>query len=138
MLQLNVDTDRDLNVSNAITKIREAVAAYKPRMVCLPECFNMPYAEDNFDKYAEYVPSGYTCKNLAAVAKELKIYIMGGSIPERDEIDGKKVYNTALVFGPEGEFITKHRKVCLLCRQNMITTICIIVFEKLCDISLAS
>lgn len=114
MLQLNVHPDRDLNVSNAVSKIREAVAVYKPRMVCLAECFNMPYTEDNFDKYAEYVPSGYTCQNLAAVAKELKIYIMGGSIPERDEADKTKLYNTALVFGPDGQFITKHRKVILL------------------------
>lgn len=118
MLQLNVDNDRDLNVSNAISKIREAVAAHKPRMVCLPECFTMPYTEDNFEKNAEYVPGGYTCQNLAAVAKELKVYIMGGSIPERDENDKNKLYNTALVFGPDGEFITKHRKVCRHLHNN--------------------
>lgn len=120
MLQLNGGPDRDLNVNNAISKIRQAVATYKPRMVCLPECFNSPYAEDAFEKYAEYVPSGYTSQKLAAVAKELNIYILGGSIPERDENDKKTLYNTAIVFGPDGEFITKHRKVQLFCFLNAL------------------
>lgn len=110
-MQLNGGPDRDHNVSNAISKIREAVGKYKPRMVCLPECFNSPYTEEAFEKYAEYVPNGYTCQKLAAVAKELNVYILGGSIAERDEIDHKTLYNTALVFGPDGQFITKHRKV---------------------------
>lgn len=124
MLQLNVNPDRDVNVSNAIANIREAVAVYKPRMLCLPECFNMPYTEDNFEKYAEYVPSGYTCQSLAAVAKELKVYIMGGSIPERDESDQTKLYNTAFVLGPDGQFITKHRKV-------YIYVICVLRMPKI-------
>ena len=38
---------------------------------------------------------------------------MGGSIPEvvKEDNDETKIYNTCLVFNPEGEVVAKHRKV---------------------------
>eukprot|EP00656_Telonema_subtile_P010058 TRINITY_DN14801_c0_g1_i3.p1 TRINITY_DN14801_c0_g1~~TRINITY_DN14801_c0_g1_i3.p1 ORF type:complete len:211 (-),score=33.23 TRINITY_DN14801_c0_g1_i3:119-751(-) len=45
---------------------------------------------------------------LSTIAKELGVYIVGGSIPE---IRDGKVYNTAIVFSPEGELVAKHAKV---------------------------
>lgn len=111
LIQHGTGIDRNVNVDHAISKIREAVAKYNPRLVCLPECFNSPYGVDQFDKYAEFIPEGYTSQKLGAIAKELNIYLLGGTIPERDEIDRKTMYNTAIVFGPDGKLIAKHRKV---------------------------
>jgi len=45
---------------------------------------------------------------IRELAKELGVYIVAGSIPERD---GDKLYNTCLVASPEGKFVAKHRKV---------------------------
>ena len=42
------------------------------------------------------------------LAKELSVYVIGGSIPERQK---DKLYNTCCVFSPEGSLIAKHRKV---------------------------
>ena len=42
------------------------------------------------------------------VAKELGMYIVGGSVPEL--CDGK-LYNTSYVFGRSGELLAKHRKI---------------------------
>jgi Carbon-nitrogen hydrolase len=36
-------------------------------------------------------------------------YIVGGSIPERGTDD--KIYNTCVVFGPDGELLARHRKM---------------------------
>lgn len=44
-----------------------------------------------------------TCK-----AKEHGVFIIGGSVPERE---GSSVYNTCVVVNPQGEIIGKHRKV---------------------------
>ena len=41
-------------------------------------------------------------------AIENKVWIIGGSIPERD---GDNVYNTCIVVNPEGSIVAKHRKV---------------------------
>ena len=45
---------------------------------------------------------------LSSLAKELKVFIIGGSIPEED---GGKYFNTCTVFSPSGEMVAKHRKV---------------------------
>eukprot|EP01119_Soliformovum_irregulare_P002061 TRINITY_DN1211_c0_g2_i2.p1 TRINITY_DN1211_c0_g2~~TRINITY_DN1211_c0_g2_i2.p1 ORF type:complete len:211 (-),score=42.57 TRINITY_DN1211_c0_g2_i2:579-1211(-) len=45
---------------------------------------------------------------LQAAAKENGVVLIGGSFPEKDE---GKVYNTSLIFGPDGQLLAKHRKV---------------------------
>ena len=54
---------------------------------------------------------GGTFRALSLAAKENKVYLIGGSIPERD---GAKLYNTCPIFDPNGNLIGKHRKVILL------------------------
>lgn len=111
VIQLLCGDNKEQNVQHAIDEIRKAVAKYRPRVVALPECFNAPYGEEFFAKYAEFVPEGPTCAAMSAIAKELNIYLVGGSIPERDSDDSKKLYNTATVWSPNGQMIAKHRKV---------------------------
>lgn len=88
--------------------IRRAVQKYKPRLVALPECFNAPYINEYPN--AELVPTGPTCMKMSNISKEMKIYLVAG-IMERDPQNPKIVYNTATVWGPDGNLITKHRKV---------------------------
>jgi omega-amidase len=46
------------------------------------------------------------------VAKEAGVWVVGGSIPERDMSSGsEKLFNTCLVVNPDGEVVGKHRKV---------------------------
>lgn len=65
----------------------------------------------HFPKYAEIIPNGETCNALSEAAKKNEIYVIGGTIPERD---GDKLYNTATVWDPQGKLIAKYRKV--LCK----------------------
>lgn len=58
---------------------------------------------------AEVIPSGITAQLLSRLAKELNVYIVGGSIPESDD---SATYNTTTVWSPTGELIAKHIKVC--------------------------
>jgi omega-amidase len=53
-------------------------------------------------------PSSPSAELLRNYAKENQLWIIGGSIPEED---GGKIYNTCLVFNPEGTVVAKHRKV---------------------------
>lgn len=89
--------------------VREAVDAHNPRVVCLPECFNGPYVESQFAEFAEIIPSGETSQVLSSLAKELKIYLLGGII-ERDATNAEILYNTCTVWGPNGSLIARHRK----------------------------
>lgn len=85
-------------------------------IVVLPECFNSPYGTEYFAAYAEPLPPAspasaspsYT--RLAALAAELGIHLVAGSIPEVEPAT-RKLYNTAMVFSPAGALLAKHRKV---------------------------
>ena len=93
-------------------------------LVVLPECFNSPYATDQFPVYAEPIPPvGTTADGAAAqasaspstgmlcgLAREHGIYLVGGSIPERDAGTGA-VYNCCVVADPSGTIVLKHRKM---------------------------
>lgn len=110
LIQLKVGKNKLENVAHASNCIRKTVANDKPRVVALPECFNSPYGTKYFDEYAENIPDGYTSKTLSDLAKELEIYLIGGTIPERDNSDNK-IYNTCTIWSPTGDLISKYRKV---------------------------
>jgi omega-amidase len=71
------------------------------------EIFNCPIEPKKFREHAEPVPDGETSQALSKAAIDNKVYIIGGSIPELDEL----LYNTCAVFSPSGEMIAKHRKI---------------------------
>lgn len=112
MLQLAAGTDKAANLSKVTASIKSAVkdsVLGKLDLIMLPECFNSPYAVDQFRNYAENIPDGETTKMLASLAKEHGVFLIGGSIPEIDETNDN-IYNTSLTFSPLGEIIAKHRK----------------------------
>jgi omega-amidase len=106
-VQLKVGANKTVNVTNALNKIREAKLK-GAELVCLPECFNSLYGTKYFDEYAETIP-GETTNLLSEIAKELQIYLVGGTIPERDNTG--KLYNTSTVWGKSGELLAKYRKM---------------------------
>jgi len=106
--QVLVGSDKEQNLLSAQSSIAEA-AKNGAQVIALPECFNCPYATSSFPVYAEPVPDGPSGKMLSEAAAKHRIYLIGGSIPERSD-DGK-VYNTSLVFNPNGLLIAKHRKI---------------------------
>lgn len=107
---MKVGMNKVENVSRAVNLIRGTVTNDKPQIVALPECFNSPYGTKHFNEYAESVPDGITCQQLSEVAKEMNVYLVGGTIPERDPSDNK-LYNTCTIWSPTGELIGKYRKV---------------------------
>ncbi|KAF2435568.1 carbon-nitrogen hydrolase [Tothia fuscella] len=117
LIQLACTADKAHNLSHARNKVLEAVKQHNAGIVVLPECFNSPYGTKYFPKYAEtLLPSpptesqSPTFHALSRLAKEAKIYLVGGSIPEYEE-SSKKLFNTSLTFGPSGELLATHRKV---------------------------
>ena len=104
--QMKIDKEKNINLSRAERLIRKASDQQCPDIIILPEMFNCPYDYNYFDRYAESFP-GETTELLSSLAKELGIYIIGGSIPEA--YDGK-LFNTSYTFDRNGKMIAKHRK----------------------------
>ncbi|TFK93166.1 carbon-nitrogen hydrolase [Polyporus arcularius HHB13444] len=128
LIQLGgVGAEKAANLKHAREMIKKAAsgdggAKPKPDLVVLPECFNSLYGHVHFPVYAETI--GYTpgqpydvsasqsesVKMLSAAAKEEGVWLIGGTIPEREESTGK-LYNTATAYNPKGELVAIHRKV---------------------------
>lgn len=106
LCQLAVSDNKSKNLANA-KKLMKRAKKLGSDIICLPEIFNSPYENSNFLIHAEK-QGGQTYQFLANQAKELDVYLVGGSIPERDN---DKIYNTSYVFNRNGELIAKHRKV---------------------------
>ncbi|XP_064640285.1 omega-amidase NIT2-like [Lineus longissimus] len=106
LVQLFVTAKKADNLKKAAKLISEA-ARNGAKLVALPECFNSPYGTSYFPEYAETIP-GLSTEALSKAAKENGVYLVGGSIPEKD---GDKLYNTCTVYNPAGDLIAKHRKV---------------------------
>ncbi|PBC32305.1 Omega-amidase NIT2 [Apis cerana cerana] len=107
LVQLEVHEVKTKNIEKAVSYISSA-KKQNADIVALPECFNSPYGIQYFPKYAEHIPDGETSVALSKAAKENNIYVVGGTIPERD---GDKLFNTCTIWGPNGTLIAKHRKI---------------------------
>ncbi len=106
LCQMTVVKNKDENLRKAESMVKEA-AQRGADVISLPEIFNCPYSNKFFSEYAED-DKGPTVSLLSSLAKELSVYLIGGSIPEKE---GNAIYNTSFIFNRRGELIGRHRKV---------------------------
>lgn len=105
--QMRVTESKEENLLRAREMIARA-AASGARLVVLPEMFTCPYVAKLFPSYAESYPQGPSLQMLSQVAREEGVYLVGGSIPEKD---GEKIYNSSFIFAPDGTLLGRHRKM---------------------------
>jgi len=105
LVQMSVCADKTENLQRA----KEGVARLSAQgadLVVLPEMFCCPYENAAFPVYAEGYGERVT-NTLSEIAREHQIYLVGGSIPERE---GERLYNTSFVFDRAGNLLARHRK----------------------------
>jgi predicted amidohydrolase len=98
--------DVDANVSAAERLLRLA-AEGGADFASLPEMFPFHGSASRIREIAEPVPGPITDR-LAAVARERSMWVLGGSIAERD---GERIYNTSTLFDRSGELVAHYRKI---------------------------
>ncbi|MCD7736873.1 MAG: carbon-nitrogen hydrolase family protein [Lachnospiraceae bacterium] len=106
LIQMKVQKDNDSNIQIACGRISEAAKAGAD-LVMLPEMFCCPYETVNFPVYAQ-PDGGVNWQALSECAKENRVYLVAGSMPERES---EAIYNTSYVYNRCGEQIAKHRKM---------------------------
>lgn len=101
-----VGGDIGSNVARAQERVA-AAASLGARIVVLPECLDTGWTFPTARQLATPVPDGPVCSALAAAARDHDIYVCAG-LTERDQ---DKVFNTAVLIGPDGVLLSRHRKI---------------------------
>jgi len=109
LVQMSSSDRPEANFPRAEELIRRA-AEGQPDLVALPENFLYLRAEGEATGFSEDVEEGEHVGLLRALARELGIWILAGSIPER-LADSNKVHNTSLLLGRRGDVHATYRKV---------------------------
>ena len=107
LCQINVVDNKEENLKKASLMINQSIEN-NADFIVLPEMFNCPYSNDKFIEYCEEEKTSETLLRISKLASENKVYILAGSIPEKET---DKLYNTSYLFDKTGKIIAKHRKM---------------------------
>ena len=111
LIQTKVGDNVEENLDRTARFVRQA-ARKGGEIVCLQELFAHRYfaqvKDDRFFEFADSVP-GTLSRFLSDCAKTNRVFLVGGSIYERGD-DGK-LYNTSLIYDPQGLLAAKYRKM---------------------------
>jgi predicted amidohydrolase len=107
-IQMSSTPNKGENLETAERLIRQSVAA-GAELVALPELFSCHGLEKAYRKNAEPVP-GPTTEVLGELARELGVYVLGGSILE-GEPAAERLHNTSTFFDPSGQLTAVYRKI---------------------------
>lgn len=97
LCQMPVTASKTENDTVMRRYVRDAAAAGCD-LIVLPEMWCCPYNNAAFVQYAE-PQGGETWRLLRDTARACGVWIVAGSVPERD---GDAIYNTCYVFDPQG------------------------------------
>ncbi len=107
-VQMLATSDKEANLREAEGWIRRAHAE-GAELVVLPEVFNWRGRGKDTAVNSEPVP-GPSTEHMIAVAAELGLYLLAGSVLELSDSTGR-AYNTSVLIGPGTGIIAKYRKI---------------------------
>jgi predicted amidohydrolase len=107
-IQMSSTLDKEENKDAAEGLIRGAASA-GAELVALPELWSCHGLDEVYRENAEPVP-GPTTEFLGNLARELGVYLLGGSILE-GEPGAERLSNTSTFFDPSGEMTAVYRKI---------------------------
>ena len=116
VVQMSPGSDKQANLAQARKLIEDAMASDRPDIVSLPEVWTCLggnratkfEAAENLPVRGSNEPGGPAYEFLRDMARTHRIHIHGGSMGERG---GEKLFNTTVVFNPDGVEIARYRKM---------------------------
>jgi predicted amidohydrolase len=111
-VQLCSGSDKVANLEKAESFIAEA-ARHEAQFVVLPEVFLWRGRRSGEAEAAEPVPGPSTAR-LAEMARRFQVHLVAGSMLEQAPPgtgEQSKVYNTSVLFGPNGAILARYRKI---------------------------
>ncbi|RME90522.1 MAG: carbon-nitrogen hydrolase family protein [Verrucomicrobia bacterium] len=107
MAQMRVEGGRPAaNLARAEACIAEA-ARGDAHAVLLPEALDIGWTHPDARRLAAPIPEGEPCRRLAEAARRHRLHVVAG-LTERA---GDRVFNAAVLLGPDGRLLLLHRKL---------------------------
>lgn len=120
VIQMQPGHDKAANIAQAGRLLDAALAEEQPALLALPEMWTC-LGGDRATKLAagealpaqgSGAPGGEAYEFLRGVARRHRVHVHGGSIGELVRAPGgPTLFNTTVVFGPEGDEIARYRKI---------------------------
>lgn len=116
------DVDYRQTLERRVAEVRDQVVAHRAAdLVVLPELWPTGYfAFGDYEGTAEPL-NGPTARTLSEAARTAGVHLHAGSVVERGP-DGR-LYNTSLLFGPDGALLQAYRKFHLFGHQSRETAL---------------
>jgi predicted amidohydrolase len=108
VVQLTTTTDSKASVDAAGELVAQA-AKSGASLVALPENVSFMGPEEEKLRLAEPI-DGPTFSALGAWAKAHRVWLLGGTLPERGPTP-ERAYNTSTLWSPEGRLVARYRKI---------------------------
>ena len=112
-VQMVSSDDVQANIESAIQGVRQA-AQRGAQLVVLPEYFCLLSPRDDAKKeIAEVYGKGPIQASLSQLARETKLWLVGGTLPIKSEqvSHADRIFNAQLVFSPDGEIVARYDKI---------------------------
>jgi predicted amidohydrolase len=93
------------NLNRAVAAISQA-ADQGCRLIVLPECLDLGWTDPSARELAQPIP-GPNLSCLAEAARKSRTFVAAGLV----ERAGERLFNAAVIIGPEGDLLLHHRKI---------------------------
>lgn len=97
---------KQANLQRAEERIAEA-ARQGAQVVLLPEALTAGWTDDSSARVADEIPGGESCARLGGAARKHGVLVCAGLVEQAGDI----VFNSAVLFGPDGTVLLHHRKI---------------------------
>jgi predicted amidohydrolase len=85
----------------------ETAATQGAQVVVLPEAMTTGWTDTSTATLADEIPEGESCRLLSQLAAKHRLFLCSG-LAERA---GNRVFNSAILIGPDGSLLLHHRKI---------------------------
>src|ERR1051326_2077421 len=107
LIQMRVEPGhKSANLRRAAERVTQA-ASNAAHLVVLPEAMTLGWTDPSARWLADAIPDGEPCRTLRDLAVQHRLYLCSGLV----ERDGDNVFNSAVLFGPDGRMLLHHRKL---------------------------